>query len=169
MYLRLRRVNAYLKWTGSDLKIPRLREEKILKTLTSEDVKRLLSHKTKSKSQSRASSLAILLLDTGLRIAEALSLRSSDVDLDNFHIKVQGKGRKERLIPFFIAGRRVLYHLTRGKAGYLFPTPGGTLSTRDACEISPSCVSRLALAGSVAVPTLYATPSRSPTYGMEAT
>jgi integrase len=87
----LRCINAYLKWTGSDLKIPRLQEEKkILKTLTSEDVKRLLTHKTKSKSQSRIQSLAILLLDTGLRIAEALALLSTDVDLDNFLSRVQG-------------------------------------------------------------------------------
>jgi hypothetical protein len=55
-----------------DLKIPRLQEEKkILKTLTSDDVKRPLTHKTKSKSQSRAHQLAVLLLDTGLRSTTA--------------------------------------------------------------------------------------------------
>ena len=66
--------------------------------LTSDDVQRLLNHKPKSKSQARIQSLAILHLDTGLRITEALALKSTDVDLDNFLIRVQGKGRKERLI-----------------------------------------------------------------------
>jgi integrase/recombinase XerD len=133
----LRCINAYLKWLGEPTKIPKLTEErKILKTPTSEDVKRPLtqktkSKKTKSKSQARIQSLAILLLDTGLRIAEALALRSADVDLDNFLIRVLGKGRKERLIPFSLAGRKVLYRLCK-QPGYLFPTPGGTLSTRNA-------------------------------------
>jgi len=87
-----------LKWTGSDLKIPRLQEEKkVLRTVGATDVSRLLAHKPKSKSQSRIQSLAVLLLDTGLRIAEALQLQFTDIDLDNFLIKVQGKGRKERL------------------------------------------------------------------------
>jgi integrase/recombinase XerD len=128
----LRCVNAFLKWRGSDIKIPKLAEEKkILKTFTSEDIKRLLNHKTKSKSQARIHSLAILLLDTGLRIAEALALQAADVDLDNFLIRVQGKGRKERLIPFSIAGRKTLYQLTRS-GGYLFPTKCGTLGARNA-------------------------------------
>ena len=53
-------INAYLKWTRSDLKIPRLQEEKkVLRTFSPEDVKRLLTHKTKSKSQARIQSLAI--------------------------------------------------------------------------------------------------------------
>jgi integrase/recombinase XerD len=128
----LRCINAYLRWTGSDLKIPRLQEEKkILRTLTSDDVKRLIEHKTKSKSQSRIQSLAVLLLDTGLRIAEILQPTATDIDLDNFLIRVQGKGRKERLVPFSIAGRKVLYKLCRN-GGYLFPTPNGTLSIRNA-------------------------------------
>ena len=110
----LRCINAYLKWTGSDLKIPKLKEEKkIPKTLTSDDVQRLLNDKPKSKSLSRFQALAILLLDIGLRIAEALAIRASDVDLDNFLIRVQGKGRKERLIRFSLAGRKTLYQLTR--------------------------------------------------------
>jgi hypothetical protein len=100
----LRCINAYLRWKGSDLKIPLLTEErKILRTLTSEDVSRLLTHKTKSKSQSRIQSLAVLLLDTGLRIAEALQLRSTDVNLES------------------TGGRKVLFKLCRN-GGYLFPT-----------------------------------------------
>jgi integrase/recombinase XerD len=125
-------INAFLRWAGSDIKIPRLTEEKkILRTFTPEDIRRLVNHKTKSKSQQRIQHLALLLLDTGLRIAEALALRSTDVDLDNFLIRVQGKGRKERLIPFSLAGRKTLYQLCR-KGGYLFPTRGGTLSVRNA-------------------------------------
>jgi integrase/recombinase XerD len=128
-------VNAYLKWTGSDLKIPRLTEEKrILKTFTSVDSQRLLDYKPKSKSQARVQALAILLLDTGLRIAEALALRASDIDLDNFLITVRnGKGRKQRLIPFSIARRKTLYRLVRSAdQGYLFATKGATLSIRNA-------------------------------------
>jgi integrase/recombinase XerC len=35
----------------------------------------------------------------GLRCAEALSLRPRDVDLQRFLLRVQGKGRKERVVP----------------------------------------------------------------------
>jgi integrase/recombinase XerD len=134
-------INAYLRWRGDNYKIPKLQtEKKILRTFTPEDVQRLLNHKTRSKSQSRIQHLAILLLDTGLRIAEALALRASDVDLDNHLIRVQGKGRKERLVPFSIGGRKVLYKLCRN-GGYLFPTPQGTLSIRNAeRDLTKLCV-----------------------------
>ena len=69
--------------------------------MTSDDVQRLVDHKTKSKSQARIQPLAILLLDTGLRLAEALALRATDIDLDNFLIRVEGKGRKERVVFFY--------------------------------------------------------------------
>jgi site-specific recombinase XerD len=75
----LRALNAYFHWAaypnrkcspGCDhLRLPRLQEEKkLLRTFTSDDVKRLVEHKPKSKSQQRIHSLALLLLDTGLRI-----------------------------------------------------------------------------------------------------
>lgn len=40
----------------------------------------------------------VLLLDTGIRLSEALGLRVSDLDLPNRNFKVLGKGRKERLV-----------------------------------------------------------------------
>jgi hypothetical protein len=51
--------------------------------------------------------------------------------LDNLLIRVPGKGRKEPLIPFSLAGRKTLYQLIRA-GGYLFPTKTGTLSIRNA-------------------------------------
>jgi integrase/recombinase XerD len=138
----LRVINAYLHWHSernrkcspacTHLKLSKLKEEtKILKTFTPTDEQRLLSVKVKFHSLSRAQSLAGLLLDTGLRISEALQLRKDDVDLDNFLIRVRGKGRKERLVPFSSQGRKILYHLTR-KGGYLFPTRGGHVGVRNA-------------------------------------
>jgi hypothetical protein len=38
----------------------------------------------------------LLILDTGLRISEALNLRQAGVDCDNLILKVFGKGQKER-------------------------------------------------------------------------
>jgi len=135
----LRAINAFLHWQAypnrkcspacDHLRLPRLQEEKkLLKTLSAEDIKRLLEHKAKSKSQQRVHSLALLLLDTGLRISEALALKAKDVDLENFLIRVQGKGRKERLVPF--SCRKILYQLTR-RGGYLFSTRSGILCVRN--------------------------------------
>ncbi|MFA0751176.1 MAG: hypothetical protein SLRJCFUN_001579 [Candidatus Fervidibacter sp.] len=52
--------------------------------------------------------LVCLLLDTGIRISEALGLRMEDVDLAQGFVKVFGKGRKERLVPFGESTRVVL-------------------------------------------------------------
>jgi hypothetical protein len=41
----------------------------------------------------------LLLLDTGLRIEEALGLKWSDVNWDDLLVKVLGKGSKKRIVP----------------------------------------------------------------------
>lgn len=41
-----------------------------------------------------------LLYGTGIRLAELLQLKESDVDTNNCLIKVLGKGKKERIIPY---------------------------------------------------------------------
>lgn len=48
----------------------------------------------------RDRTLLLLLYHTGLRAAELLGLRPSDVDLRQQQLKVTGKGNKQRMVPF---------------------------------------------------------------------
>lgn len=114
----LRCVNAFHRWasaeghlTGEMVHIPRLRQEqKVLETLRAEQIRRMVDYRhRKLESEQRAYTLACLLLDTGLRIDEALSLTREDVDFDNRLLKVRGKGGKQRLIPMSSEGRKVLW------------------------------------------------------------
>jgi len=41
-----------------------------------------------------------LLYSSGLRISEACNLRNGDIDMDNMTITVEGKGGRQRLVPF---------------------------------------------------------------------
>ena len=54
----------------------------MLSILSTEQVKRLIQFKPKQKRQYRPAVLALLLVDTGLRIDEALTLRVEHVDFD---------------------------------------------------------------------------------------
>jgi hypothetical protein len=47
----------------------------------------------------------------GLRRSDrrGIELRRSDIDMDNLLIKIQGKGRKQRILPFSLEMRKRLY------------------------------------------------------------
>lgn len=131
----VRSVNAYLRWSGAGFKLSKLKtESKILATFSQDQVTKLLAYHPKSKTMKRAQALAGLLLDTGLRIAEALALRRSDVDLDNLLVTTMGKGRKERKVPISLEGRRRLYLWLRNENGpHVFGTRlGSPLTPRNA-------------------------------------
>jgi integrase/recombinase XerD len=74
-----------------------------------------------------------LLLDTGLRLSEALNLKLSDIDLSQGFVRVVGKGNKERFVPIgesvkVVLHRYLLRRMTVTNAGdWLFIT---TLATR---------------------------------------
>jgi integrase/recombinase XerD len=133
-----RAINAFLKWAHDEghvparVRIPRLKEEKtILATLTPAHVDRLLRWKPKAASAIRVHTLACLLLDTGVRANEALSLRRPDVDLDNLLIRVRGKGQKDRVVPMSFELRRILFRwLARHDYDLVFPTARGTKQTQ---------------------------------------
>jgi integrase/recombinase XerD len=110
----IRAINAYLKWSGSPLKIPQLKEPQlILPTFSLPQVTRLIESKPHSFYQRRLHLIVLILLDTGCRITEALTLRVGDVHFDNLLVVLDGKGRKQRKVPFSFELRKALFRYIR--------------------------------------------------------
>jgi integrase/recombinase XerD len=115
----LRCFNAYLHWSsGSDRRCgagcshPRIQQLKesrlIIPTFAEPQVRLLVGWKPKSRYQRRLHLLVLFLLDTGCRISEALSLCVSDINLDDLLVTLDGKGRKQRIVPFSFELRRAI-------------------------------------------------------------
>jgi integrase/recombinase XerD len=73
-------------------------------------------------------------MDTGARISEALALRVSEIDFENLLIKLDGKGRKQRIVPFSFELRKALYRhckeFDRKPDSLLFANRTGTTLAR---------------------------------------
>ena len=111
---RIRAVNVYLKWSGSPHRVPRMKEPSlILPTFTAAQVSLLVNCKPQGFYQRRLHLLVLILLDTGCRISEALSLHVEDIDLDNLLVTLSGKGQKQRRVPFSLELRKGLFRYTR--------------------------------------------------------
>lgn len=136
---RIRSVNAYLHWlaaSGSDgsdgsegfdsiasqevkcgsgcrhLHVAKLKEpQNVVSTYTPEQVRVLIQWKPASKNfyQRRLHLLTLTLLDCGLRISEALHLHVREVSMDDLLLLVQGKGSKQRRVPFSFELRKRIY------------------------------------------------------------
>jgi site-specific recombinase XerD len=129
----LRCMNAYFKWNGAGFKIGRLKEEqKVLATLTQDQVKHFIAFKPQGINETRAHMVALLILDGGYRISEVLALPSESCDFDNLSVKVKGKGGKHRLVPMSNDMRRVLFKYAAKRSG-----PGRVLfGTRTNSQVS---------------------------------
>lgn len=129
---RLRSINAYLKWSGSSLKVQKLKEPKLVLTVFSKaDIQRFAAWKTRTVCERRLQTLVLMLADVGARITELLTLKWQEVDLDNLLVKLTGKGDKQRIIPFSLEMRRRLYLLKKqSKYDLVFPTRDGRLWKR---------------------------------------
>lgn len=129
----IRSVNAYLKWSGSPLKIKQMKEEqRALPTFDPESVQRLLRWRPKTEAGHRLQTVIAFLADTGARIDECLSLRWPEVDFDNLLLLLHGKGRKDRRVPMSLELRRLLYSWKRRLPGdgLVFGTMSGTKQGR---------------------------------------
>jgi len=135
----IRTVNAFLRWlylegyTDCLHRIAKLKEEqKILPSFTIQQVHRFINWKPTKPHERRLHTLILLLLDTGLRIEEALTLRKDQVDLDNMLLTVHGKGNKQRVIPISLELRKRLYqHLRRNEYTLVFCARGGGRLSQD--------------------------------------
>ena len=92
--VRIRSVNSFLSWLHEDGHI---------------------EHPLKVK---------LLLLDTGIRIDEALRIERTKIDLDQMVLTVMGKGSKERVAPFSLELRKHIFRwMNQSPYGkYLFNT-----------------------------------------------
>jgi len=114
-------LNSYAHWVhaGSDSKCgsgcrhPKIAHLKVpdfvLPTFTEQQIRLLVTWKPKGKYPRRLHLLALFLLDTGCRISEALTLRVREIDFDNLLVTLDGKGRKQRVVPFSFELRKALF------------------------------------------------------------
>jgi integrase/recombinase XerD len=114
--ISIREINSFLTWlhendyTKEHLKMKQLRTEKtVYEDFTDVEIQMFLNFKPYKFGHWRLHALICLLIDTGIRIDEALTLQRSKIDFNNMLITVYGKGRKERIVPFSIELRKVLW------------------------------------------------------------
>ncbi len=151
--INIRSFNAFLTWlkdanaiprtfaNGKPFKLSKLPEEKkTLRVFDDTDIAKILAFKPSSRSDHRIYALVCTLIDTGIRINEALNLEVDKIDFDNLMITVtKGKGKKERIVPMSLDLRKILHRYvtnhrkTKFDSPLLFCTFNGTiLSHRNA-------------------------------------
>lgn len=93
------------------------RERHLIKPLTAAQVLALLDQLDSRSFLGLRNRLAMLLmLDSGLRLSEVLTLRQCDVDMAAGALLVMGKGRKERKVPFANVTRKAIESYLRVRA-----------------------------------------------------
>ncbi len=89
---------------------PRM-EKKLIKPLSMDQARLLLAAINKRPFQGqRLWTMVVLILDTGLRVAEVMGLRMDDVDFQVGALRVLGKGGKERQVPFSSTAKQALWN-----------------------------------------------------------
>ena len=126
------------------LAIPPKRTARTLLTfLTDEEVDAMLASPDRSRPIGRRDhALMLLTIQTGIRVSELTGLLRCDVSLDQTapHIRVRGKGRKERITPLTAQTSAVLSDWVAENPGQptdpLFTTNRGGPLSRDAVSAS---------------------------------
>ena len=109
--------------------------------LTVAEVDQMLTVPAKQKPLAlRNAAMLHLLYATGIRVSELVGLPVRDCSITSGHVRILGKGDKERMVPFNeIAGRKIEEYLTKTRPAllrkrtspYLFVTGGGGKMTRN--------------------------------------
>lgn len=136
-------------------------ERRIPVHLDEREVAELLAVPGDDPAASRARAILELLYSTGMRCAELVGLDLAEIDMDARMLRVLGKGRKERVIPFGQQARQALTAYLpvrarcRPRTDALFVNMrGGRLTDRSVRNIVGRRVRQLALARHVSPHTL---------------
>lgn len=137
----IRTLNAFWKWAYENEHAParvHLRllktEKKVLPTYSEQHLRAIVDARPTNLNHQRVRAMFLLAVDTGARLTEIRLLKREDVLMDQRFIKLYGKGRKERIVPFSVEARRVLWTWMRAHDhAYVFATRTGTsVSLRNA-------------------------------------
>lgn len=104
-----RAVKVFYRWlyfeNFIDIDINRLNLMKankdVIVPLSDNEVKQLLNlYSNNSVMGCRNKTILMLMLDCGLRLGEVVNLKIHDVDFNNRYLVINGKGSKQRVVPF---------------------------------------------------------------------
>jgi len=114
-------------------------KSKVVNPLNETEMKEVFElFKTSEKELTRDSMIIDILYSTGLRRAELINLKKSDIYFDDQVIKVLGKRNKERLVPMLpgLVKKLKLYSRNLEKDSFLLQSKNGN-------KISPSTIYRV--------------------------
>lgn len=117
--------NLFLKYMHEEgyinesLNIKLIKEkDKVIETFTDVEVQAMLqTFKKRNYIDIRDKTIMMMLIDTGMRAGEVCKLEVTDIK-DNMILFVQGKGKKERYVPFSPALRKQMMRYERAKESY---------------------------------------------------
>jgi len=114
----VRALRAFFNWLynegyTSESRLARLKPPKaptkVIEVLTPDEIATALGsidHKTAAGARDHA--MVMLFLDTGLRCSELRSFDVKNINIEGGYLKVMGKGRKERVVPFGASAQKAL-------------------------------------------------------------
>lgn len=114
-------------------------KSKVVNPLNETEMKEVFKlFKTSEKELTRDSMIIDILYSTGLRRAELINLKKSDIYFDDQVIKVLGKRNKERLVPIlpYLVKKLKLYSINIKEDSFLLQSKNGN-------KISPSTIYRV--------------------------
>jgi site-specific recombinase XerD len=118
IHAHVRTLRAFVGWlkkeglvdsdAARDIKPPKMMR-KVISTLSDEEIRVIFkTFNPTIPTDLRNETILMLLLDTGLRIGELISLRMADVYINEGYLKVLGKGNKERIVPIGAIAQKAL-------------------------------------------------------------
>jgi site-specific recombinase XerD len=153
IHIHARSLRAFFNWLVAEeylttnplakLKNPKL-EHRMKEVLSVDEVERLIAEcNPKTFYGSRSFAIVAILYDSGLRAGELSALDLHDVDWAGYHLRVMGKGRKERLVPFSPTTHKALRRYVTHREDWALTGETALFVTAEGHRLSRDAVTRL--------------------------
>lgn len=149
----MRHIRVFLNWVyaeayskediGSKLKLPKA-PKKVIEILSDEEIEILYKAiNDRTEFGLRNKCVISLMLDSGLRRDEVITLEIPSIHFTQNIIKVMGKGEKERIIPMGVYTKKLLFKYLHGfRPMPLYPT-NNVFLTRDKTPLTSDVIKML--------------------------